>query len=179
MSSDGRKEPGRENDMTINIEYEAEKKLEIPYETIINEIVLESLDYVKCPYEAEVTVILTDNLEIQAINKEHRQIDAPTDVLSFPLVDYDEPAVFNHVETQAEDYFDPDTGELLLGDIVISVDKVEEQAEKYGHSLTRELAFLTAHSMLHLCGYDHMEEDERVQMEEKQREILERRGYSR
>lgn len=165
--------------MTINIEYEAEKQLEIPYKEIIENVVLESLDYVECPYEAEVNVIITDNQEIQAINKEHRQIDAPTDVLSFPLVDYETPADFDHVEEYVEDYFDPDTGELLLGDIVVSVDKVEEQAEKYGHSATRELAFLVAHSMLHLCGYDHIDEDERLEMEAKQREILERRGYSR
>ena len=78
-----------------------------------------------------------------------------------------------------EDYFNPETGELMLGDIVISVDKVEEQAEKYGHSQTRELAFLVAHSMLHLCGYDHMEEEERLLMEARQNEILERRGYTR
>ena len=165
--------------MTINIEYEAEKELEIPYKEIIENVVLESLDYVECPYEAEVNVIITDNQEIRAINKEHRQIDAPTDVLSFPLVDYETPADFDHVEDYVEDYFDPDTGELLLGDIVVSVDKVEEQAEKYGHSTTRELAFLIAHSMLHLCGYDHMDDDERLEMEAKQSEILERRGYSR
>ncbi len=67
----------------------------------------------------------------------------------------------------------------MLGDIVISIDKVEEQAEKYGHSQTRELAFLVAHSMLHLCGYDHMEEDEREIMERKQEEILRRGGYTR
>ena len=79
----------------------------------------------------------------------------------------------------AEDYFNLETGELLLGDIVISVDKVEEQAEKYGHSQARELAFLTAHSMLHLCGYDHMEEDERLVMEKKQEEILSLKGYTR
>ena len=165
--------------MTINIEYEAEKELEIPYKEIIENVVLESLDYVECPYEAEVNVIITDNQEIRAINKEHRQIDAPTDVLSFPLVDYETPADFDHVENYVEDYFDPDTGELLLGDIVVSVDKVEEQAEKYGHSTTRELAFLIAHSMLHLCGFDHMDDDERLEMEAKQSEILERRGYSR
>ena len=80
------------------------------------------------------------------------------------------------MEEQSEDYFNPETGELLLGDIVISVDKVEEQAEKYGHSQTRELAFLVAHSMLHLCGYDHMEDGEREQMEERQKKILETRG---
>lgn len=165
--------------MTITIEYEAEKKLELPYEDIIRDVVNESLDYEKCPYEAEVSVILTDNQAIQEINLEQRRIDAPTDVLSFPLVDYETPADFDHVEDAVEDYFNPETGELMLGDIVISVDKVEEQAEKYGHTQTRELAFLVAHSMLHLCGYDHMEEDERLLMEARQNEILERRGYTR
>ena len=165
--------------MTVTIEYEAEKKLSLPYEEIIREIVEASLDYEECPYEAEVNVILTDNPSIQEINRENRQIDAPTDVLSFPLVDYGRPADFSHVEEQAEDYFNPETGELMLGDIVISVDKVEEQAEKYGHSQRRELAFLVAHSMLHLCGYDHMEEEERLDMEARQRAILATRGYSR
>ena len=165
--------------MTITIEYEAEKQLDLPYEDIIRNVVNESLDYEKCPYEAEVNVILTDNQAIQEINREHRQIDAPTDVLSFPMVDYEAPSDFDHVEDAVEDYFNPETGELMLGDIVISVDKVEEQAEKYGHSQTRELAFLVAHSMLHLCGYDHMEEEERLLMEARQNEILERRGYTR
>ena len=165
--------------MTITIEYEAEKQLDLPYEDIIRDVVNESLDYEKCPYEAEVNVILTDHQAIQEINREHRQIDAPTDVLSFPMVDYEAPSDFDHVEDAVEDYFNPETGELMLGDIVISVDKVEEQAEKYGHSQTRELAFLVAHSMLHLCGYDHMEEEERLLMEARQNEILERRGYTR
>ena len=165
--------------MTITIEYEAEKQLDLPYEEIIRDVVNESLDYEKCPYEAEVNVILTDNQAIQEINREHRQIDAPTDVLSFPMVDYEAPSDFDHVEDAVEDYFNPETGELMLGDIVISVDQMEEQAEKYGHSQTRELAFLVAHSMLHLCGYDHMEEEERLLMEARQNEILERRGYTR
>lgn len=165
--------------MTVTIEYEAEKKLDLPYEEIIENVVNESLDYEKCPYEAEVNVILTDNEAIQSINQEYRQIDAPTDVLSFPLVDYETPSDFDHVEDAVEDYFNPETGELMLGDIVISVDKVEEQAEKYGHSQARELAFLVAHSMLHLCGYDHMEDGERLVMETRQKEILERRGYTR
>ena len=95
------------------------------------------------------------------------------------MVDYERPADFDGLEDHAEDYFNPETGELMLGDIIVSVDKVEEQAEKYGHSQARELAFLVAHSMLHLFGYDHMEEDERLVMEKKQAEILERRGYRR
>ena len=151
----------------------------MPYREIIEDTGLAALDYEGCPYEAEVNVILTDNDAIQEINREHRQIDAPTDVLSFPMVDYESPSDFDHVEEAVEDYFNPETGELMLGDIVISVDKVEEQAEKYGHSRTRELAFLTAHSMLHLFGYDHMEDGERLVMEEKQKEILETRGYTR
>ena len=74
---------------------------------------------------------------------------------------------------------DPETGELILGDIIVSVEKVIEQAEKYGHSRERELAFLIAHSMLHLCGYDHMEDAEREVMETRQREILAGEGYHR
>ena len=124
-------------------------------------------------------MLLTDDEEIHRINQEFRGIDRATDVLSFPMGDYETPSDFERLEDMAEDYFNLETGELLLGDIVISVDKVEEQAEKYGHSQTRELAFLTAHSMLHLCGYDHMEENERLVMEKKQEEILSLKGYTR
>lgn len=165
--------------MTINIEYETDKELEIPYEKIVNDIVPAALDYEQCPYEAEVNVILTDNDAIREINRDYRQIDAPTDVLSFPMIDFEQESNFDHVEEQVEDYFNPETGELILGDIIISVEKVMEQAEQFGHSKERELAFLIAHSMLHLCGYDHMEEDERERMEQRQREILEKEGYSR
>ncbi|WP_313580558.1 rRNA maturation RNase YbeY [Lacrimispora sp.] len=165
--------------MTINIEYEAEKKLDFPYEDIIKRVVEDSLDYEDCPYEAEVNVLITDNEDIRQINNEYRKIDNPTDVLSFPMIEYERPSDFEYLEEAADDCFHPETGELLLGDIVISIDKVEEQAEKYGHSQTRELAFLVAHSMLHLCGYDHMEENEREIMERKQEEILRRGGFTR
>lgn len=165
--------------MTINIEYETEEKLNIPYEKIIRDIIPAALDYEKCPYETEVNVILTDNAAIQEINREQRGINAPTDVLSFPMVEFEEESHFDHVEDSVEDYFNPETGELMLGDIVISVEKVKEQAENYGHSEERELAFLTAHSMLHLCGYDHIGDEEREVMEQKQREILAQEGYHR
>ena len=108
-----------------------------------------------------------------------RQIDNPTDVLSFPMCDFETPGDFSLLEETPEEYFNPDTGELMMGDIVISVEKVKEQAEKYGHSETRELAFLVAHSMLHLFGYDHMEEQEAKIMEEKQKEILEQMNILR
>lgn len=76
-------------------------------------------------------------------------------------------------------YFNLESGELLLGDIVISVERAKEQAQEYGHSLEREISFLTAHSMLHLMGYDHMEEEEREVMEQKQEEILQKLGITR
>lgn len=165
--------------MTITIEYETEEILDLPYKDIIDQVVEESLDYVECPYDAEVNVLLTDNQGIRQINLDMRRIDSPTDVLSFPMCDFEAPGDFSGLEDTPEEYFNPDTGELMLGDIVISVEKVKEQALKYGHSETRELAFLVAHSMLHLSGYDHMEEEERLRMEDMQREILERKGYRR
>ena len=165
--------------MTITIEYETEIILDLPYEEIINNVIEESIDYVDCPYDFEVNVLLTDNEGIHQINLDMRQIDNPTDVLSFPMCDFETPGDFSLLEETPEEYFNPDTGELMMGDIVISVEKVKEQADKYGHSETRELAFLVAHSMLHLSGYDHMEEGEREKMEAMQREILERRGYRR
>jgi len=165
--------------MTINIEYETKIELNLPYEDIIKSVINESIDYEKCPYEAEVNVILTDNNEIHLINNEHRGVDSPTDVLSFPMVDYENPSDFEGIEDNTEDYFNPDTGELMLGDIVISVERVIEQAEQYGHSTKRELAFLVAHSMMHLFGYDHMVPAEAAVMEAKQNEVLNNLGISR
>ncbi len=165
--------------MTINIDYEAEKKLGLPWQEIIEEIVKAALEYENCPYEAEVNVVLTDRESIREVNREQRGIDSPTDVLSFPMLDYETPSDFGQVEEMFADCFNPESGELMLGDIMICVDKVEEQADLYGHSQKRELAFLTAHSMLHLFGYDHMDEAERAVMEKKQEEILESRGYTR
>ena len=165
--------------MTINIEYETDKPLDVDYEKVANDIIPAALDYEKCPYEAEVNLILTDNDAIQEINRDYRQIDRPTDVLSFPMIDFEKESDFSHVEEAVEDYFNPETGELILGDIIVSVEKVIEQAEKYGHYRERELAFLIAHSMLHLCGYDHMEDAEREVMETRQREILAGEGYHR
>lgn len=164
--------------MTIQIECESKDIPEFDYETLIKKVITASLDYEGCPYEAEVNVVLTDNEEICRVNKEFRQIDRPTDVLSFPMVDYEEPGNFDFLEDRLE-YFHPESGELLLGDIMISVERAREQAAEYGHSLEREMAFLTAHSVLHLCGYDHMEDEERLVMEEKQRQILDKLGITR
>lgn len=165
--------------MTVNIENEYSGEISLDYSHIIREIVEAAMEYVNCPYDIEVNVLLTGNHEIQEINLENREIDRPTDVLSFPMIDFPAPESFSIVEEHPEDYFNSDTGELNLGDIVISMDKVYEQAKEYGHSPERELAFLVAHSMLHLSGYDHEEEAERLIMEEKQEDILQQKGYTR
>ncbi|HWT75667.1 MAG TPA: rRNA maturation RNase YbeY [Mobilitalea sp.] len=159
--------------MTINLEYEASQQLGFDYEALVKRVIEACLDYEKCPYEAEVSVLFTDDEEIRQINKEYREIDAPTDVLSFPANDYDSPSDFDKFEDQDYESFHPETGEFILGDIVISVDRAKLQAREYGHSLEREVAFLTAHSMFHLFGYDHMEENDRIRMEEKQNTVLE------
>ena len=158
--------------MSLFIEEEGNIKLDFDTEEIAALVIDAALELADCPYEAEINLLLTENAQIHEMNLEQRGIDRPTDVLSFPMVDYDKPANFDPLEDASEDYFNFETGELVLGDIIISVDKVYEQAESYGHSLERELGFLVAHSMLHLFGYDHMEEEEREQMEARQREIL-------
>ena len=165
--------------MTILVENEAERKLDFDYEEVIEAVINKTLETENCPYETEVNVLLTGNGEIHAANKEFRGIDRPTDVLSFPMVDYECPSDFSFVDKNPESYLNPETDELLLGDIMISVDKVYEQADEYGHSRKREFAFLIAHSMLHLLGYDHIDEEERKVMEVKQEAILDALGITR
>lgn len=164
--------------VTVEISCESEKDMGIPYKEIIEKMVIAALDFEKCPYEAEVSVTVVDDDEIHQINKEYRSIDRATDVLSFPFNEWDTPGDFEGIEDSV-DAFNPESGELLLGDIILSIDRIESQAIEYGHSKTRELAFLVVHSMLHLMGYDHMNDEERVIMEEKQRKILELEGISR
>lgn len=127
---------------------------------LINSVIAESLKYEGVSDNCEISVTIVDNEEIHSINLKHRGIDRPTDVLSFPLIDFEKETL-------------PDDGsKIYLGDIIISIEKAEEQAKEYGHSLDREIGFLTAHSMLHLLGYDHMAEDEEKIMFKKQEEIL-------
>lgn len=165
--------------MTFYVENETEVTFPFDVEEIVEQVAEAVLDAEECPYETQVNVLLTDNEGIHEFNREHRGIDRETDVLSFPNVDFETEGDFDIDEEREADYFDPDTGELILGDIIISVDKVMEQAESYGHSTKREFAFLVAHSMLHLCGYDHMEEEEAKVMEAKQEEILTALGITR
>lgn len=164
--------------MTILFEEEGDLTLPIECEAIADRVIEAAADYVECPYEIEVNLLLTMNDEIREMNYNFRDIDRATDVLSFPMIPYDEPEDFEFLE-EADECFNPETGELVLGDIVISKEKVVSQAEEYGHSIEREYAFLIAHSMLHLFGHDHMEEEERIVMEKKQKEILEQLGILR
>lgn len=159
--------------MTLYFDEEGELTLPLECQKVAKQVIEAALDYVECPYEAEVNLLLTMNEQIHEMNLEFRGIDRPTDVLSFPMVEYPEPGTFDFLEEQ-EECFHPESGELMLGDIVISKEKVIAQAEEYGHSILREYAFLIAHSMLHLTGYDHMEDEERRIMEAKQNEIMNR-----
>ena len=164
--------------MTLQIDYETDREIGIEYEELAKKVVQKVLDMEGCPYDAQVNLVLTDNEEIQRVNTEFREIAAPTDVMSFPMIPFEKPADYAIVE-EDQSYFDLDTDELLLGDIMISVDKVFAQAEEYGHSVTREFCFLVAHSMLHLLGYDHMTPEEAVVMENKQRTALDELGITR
>lgn len=158
--------------MSLNIEKEVEILFSFPYEKVAEDVINFTIEHEGFPYEAEVNLTLTDNEGIWEVNKMYRDIDAPTDVLSFPMLSYDLPGDFSKLEENYDDNFNPDTGEILLGDILISVDRVKEQAKSYGHSEKREYAFLIVHSMLHLFGYDHMTAEDAAQMEKKQNEIL-------
>lgn len=165
--------------MTFYADNETTYEYDFEWKQLFEEVALAVLDYEACPYETQVALLLTDNDGIHAINKETRNIDAPTDVLSFPNIEFETEGNFDHVEKYGLDCFDPDSGELILGDIIINVDRVVEQANEYGHSLKREFAFLIAHSMFHLCGYDHMNEHDEKIMFTKQEDVLTQLGITR
>lgn len=140
-----------DNRTEYNFDFENEKLIEN-----IAKAVLESENF---SMDTEISFSLVSNKEIREINKKYRNIDKETDVLSFPLIDFENEKV-------------PNKGTIILGDIIISIEKTISQAKEYGHSVTREIAFLTAHSMYHLLGYDHMNENEEKIMFEKQENIL-------
>ncbi len=165
------KKKGKESMLLIENEqssHEFTKELE----EVIRLVCGKSLSYEGFEHDAQISVTIVDDKEIRSINKEHRNIDSATDVLSFPMLEFD-----GDGNPIAE--FDFDGEEVVLGDIVISMERAVAQAESFGHSLRREIAFLTAHSMLHLLGYDHMEPEEEKVMFKKQEEILSDLGITR
>lgn len=133
---------------------------------------------IKTPTEISLTVVSKET--IQEMNREYRGVDSVTDVLSFPLLEYEEAEPEMQIRMAFDDgEIDPETEEVMLGDIVICEARAKEQAEEYGHSFQREMGFLAVHSVLHLLGYDHMEPDEETVMFEKQRQILNSMGLTR
>ncbi len=165
--------------MSVFFEHDPGVSVPEAYESIVEDIISASIAFVNCPFSCEVNVIFTDNSGIQEMNRDYRAIDAPTDVLSFPMIEYEYPADFSDIASYSADCINQDTGELMLGDIILNIDRIASQAEEYGHTRRRETAFLTAHSMLHLFGYDHMEDSERIEMESLQEQILNQKGYTR
>ena len=166
--------------MTFCVENETGAQFDFDPEEVAALVAKEVLRSEGCDREVEISLTITNDEGIQELNREFREIDRPTDVLSFPNVSYEEPGDFSVMEgEQKVDLLNPDTGNIMFGDIVVNEDRVRSQAQEYGHSTKREFAFLIAHSMLHLCGYDHMEEDEAKVMEKKQSDVLNTLGITR
>jgi len=166
----------------IENEYEGsdfEEILSFDYQKTAEAVVSRVLSDCSCPYDAEVNILLTGLSEIEDINNQMRGIKNPTDVLSFPMHEYDVPADFDEIDPDSFDDFNPESGSLLLGDIVLCLPRIKSQAEEYGHSTMREYAFLIAHSVLHLIGYDHMTREDSEIMFKKQDEVLSELGITR
>lgn len=155
--------------MTVLFDNRYEGQFDEEFFQMIEKIALLSLEYEDFDTDCEISVSLVDNNEIKDINSRFRNIDSATDVLSFPQLTFEEDEICDVNENY----------EIILGDIIISVERAMEQAKEYGHSLKREIAFLTAHSMLHLLGYDHMVKEEEEVMFKKQKEILNIAGIPR
>lgn len=158
--------------MTVYFENESGYDFDFPVREQLDKLIAFVAEYIGCPYELEISVSVVTKTVIHEMNRQFREVDRPTDVLSFPMMEYDHPADF-----EGETFLDsmavsPETDELMLGDIVLCAEVIHKQAEEYGHSELREFSFLTVHSMLHLFGYDHLDEKERTEMEEQQRMIM-------
>ena len=155
--------------MTLLIDNRTNFELTDEIKETLERVCLKSLQYEEFNGDCEISLSIVTNDEIHDINKQFRNIDSPTDVLSFPQLTFEE----------GEEADVNENGEIVLGDIIISIDRAKEQAEEYGHSLKRELAFLSVHSMLHLMGYDHMVPEEEEDMFRRQKEILIEAGIPR
>jgi len=165
--------------MIYNIDEEITVSFDFDYKDIYKKVVDAVLDYFECPYDCEVSLLLVDDEKIHEINEEMRGIDSETDVLSFPNIDLlGNPAQFDIID-ENDDVFEPDSGELIIGDIVLNRDRIISQALEYGHSELREYAFLICHSMLHLIGFDHIDEGDRREMEKYQDILMDKLGIRR
>jgi len=161
--------------MKVSFRNEQDKiKVTFTLKRLIKKALKTGLSVMGWDSKVDISVMFTDNEGIRVLNREHREIDRETDVLSFPLIEYDEKG--EYIESSL-DY--SEKGNLCMGDIVLSLEKALAQAEEYGHSFERETGFLTVHSLLHLMGYDHMTEEEEKEMFTFQKEILDKMGLKR
>lgn len=148
---------------------------EFPYAALLERAITAALEAEGVATPCEVDVLITDDEGIHQINLEQRGIDRPTDVLSFPMFNY----LPGQPPADGADA-DPATGLTPLGDMVISLERARAQAEEYGHPVERELSYLAVHSVLHLLGYDHMDEgEEKAQMRAREEAILGKLGMTR
>ena len=170
---------GERENMKVYFENETEDVPEFDADKLTGIIAQEVLSEEKCPFQVSVNLLITDSDGIRTANRDFRNIDKVTDVLSFPGVPFVQPSDFEMLKCDDPDYFDQDDHFLMLGDIMINIDRVHLQAKEYGHSEKREFAFLVAHSMLHLCGYDHMVQKDAEIMEKKQEHVLQNLGITR
>ena len=152
----------------INISYDKKRIANIGLGMHLRKCITQALKFQGVEVDCEINVLITDNEGIQGINAATRQIDSPTDVLSFPMFSF-EPGVLP--EDWAE-YVDPDTGRVPLGDMCISLERAMEQANEFGHGIKRELGYLTVHSILHLLGYDHLDEGPMKRQMRRQEETI-------
>lgn len=165
--------------MTSYVDIETKIEWDFEIEPLVDKLLETVLDYEKCEYEATVNLVISESEQVKEYNRDYRDKDMTTDVLSFPALEFEKPGDFTEASLDEAANFDPDTGELILGDIIINADRVASQAEEYGHSIKREFAFLVAHSLFHLCGYDHETENEAKEMEKRQEEVLCKLGIRR
>ena len=158
--------------MAVYVENQSGIRFSFHYKELIRRAVTAVMEQKHIPEELDVNVMIVDGEEMRRINRETRGIDSTTDVLSFPYFEFEQPGVF---DVEAQDWADED----ILGDIVLCGEKILSQAEEYGHSQRREMAFLVVHSMLHLTGYDHMQEQDAQVMEQEQKEMMRTLGIPR
>lgn len=160
--------------MEHSIIFETEVEVSAELEPLLQKVIQAALEAEGMESECEINVLITDDEGIHQINLEQRDVDRPTDVLSFPMFDL-EPG-----EHPDEMDADPETGLIPLGDMVISLERTREQAAEFGHSVEREVCYLCVHSVLHLLGYDHMDEGPmKAQMREREEAILGELGITR
>ncbi len=165
-----------ENEIEFDFGFDMEHLVEeLVAATLKNAVVSEALDGIK----TEISVVISDNFGIRFFNREFRGIDKETDVLSFPVLEFKRAGDFSNIDFNDCKYFNQDTGDFILGDMIISSDRVVSQSMEYGHSIKREFSFLVVHSILHLIGYDHENEGDEKIMREKQTAILESLGITR